>query len=200
MKRVLISLLLLLPLALPAQESDRFGSWLFLEANKSFDNGLSLMIHNEHDTYEPTRFDCGYVRVSVGYKVLKWLKVGVNYAPLCSADHSWSHYGEAEVVGTLKSGDLSVSIRERYRHGFTNGKNELRSRLKVAYSLPDTPWGFYVAPEVFTRGNDWLRTRHYCSCTYDLNPYVQFETYYMYYAFKNTPPENVLGLGFNFHL
>ena len=200
-KYILIAVLAILPMRAAAQtaEDNTFGGWLFTEVNHDFDCGLSTTAYFEHDNYQFQRLECNYFRFSLGYKVLPWLKLGVNYVPVFEPSGTY-HYGEVDLVGTLKSGNFKVSIRERYRHGFTNGKNELRSRLKVAYSFPESNFGVYVAPEVFTWGNEWKKTRHYVACTYNLTDWLQLEAYYMYYAFKSDPAENVVGFGLNFDL
>ena len=202
-KSVLTVLLCLLPLLSYAQqtaEDNTFGGWLFTEVNRDFDCGISTTAYFEHDNYQFSRLECNYFRFSVGYKLLPWLKLGVNYVPVFEPGGVTNHYGEADLVGTLKSGNFKVSLRERWRHGFSNGKNELRSRLKVAYSIPDSKFGVYLAPEVFTCGTEWKKTRHYCACTYNISSKIQLEAYYMYYAFLSDPAEHVLGLGLNFDL
>lgn len=181
-------------------EDNTFGGWLFCNVNHDFDNGIYVSGYFEHENYHFQRLDSNYFRVSAGYGILPWLKMGVNYVPVYEPGNSWLHYGEVDLVGTLKSGNLKVSIRERYRYGFTNGKNELRSRLKVAYSFPDSKFGIYLAPEVFTWGNEWKKTRHYAGGTFGITDKIQLEAYYMYYAFKDSPAENVIGFGVNFDL
>ena len=200
-KLILIVLLAVLPVLARAQEEDNtFGGWIFTEVNHDFDCGASLTAYFEHDNYQFSRLECNYFRFSAGYKILPWLKMGVNYVPVFEPDNVTNHYGEIDLVATLKSGNFKVSIRERYRHGFSNDKNELRSRLKVAYAIPNSNFGVYVAPEVFTWGNEWKKTRHYAACTYNVTDWMQLEAYYMYYAFKSEDAENVLGFGINFDL
>lgn len=201
-------IVMLLALAMPlasasfAQEAEdnTFGGWVFTEVNHDFDNGLYAAEYLEHDNYQFSRMECWYSRTCIGYKVLPWLKAGVNYICLREPGE-WKQLMEVDVVGTLKSGNFKVSIRERYRHGFLDTPtNELRSRLKVAYSIPNSRFGVYLAPEVFTWGNTWKKTRHYVGCTYDITDFMQLEGYYMYYAFRNDPAEHVIGLGLNFDL
>lgn len=198
-KLIILAALAVLPLCSFAQEEDNtFGGWIFTELNHDFENGMYLTAYFEHDNYQFQRLECNYFRFSFGTKILPWLKLGVNYVPVREPGE-WLNYGEVDLVGTLKSGDFKVSIRERYRHGFTNDKNELRSRLKVAYKINDK-FGVYVAPEVFTWGNEWKKTRHYVAGSYNITDNIQFEAYYMYYAFKSDPAENVIGFGLNFEL
>lgn len=194
------TILLAFPFSLSAQEDNTFGGWFFAEVNHDFKFGMYMTGYVEYDNYQFQRLECCYSRMSIGYKILPWLKFGVNYVPVCEPGNVWFHYGEVDVMGTLKSGDFKVSIRERYRHGFTNSKNELRSRLKVAYSIPSSRFGVYLAPEVFTWGTEWKKTRHYVACTYDVLDFMQIEAYYLYYAFKEDPAEHVIGFGLNFNL
>ena len=185
-----------------AREADdeTFGGWIFTEVNHDFANGMYATFYFEHDNYWFQRLECNYFRLSVGCKVLPWLSLGVNYLPTFEPGGVYTHFGEVDVVGSLKSGNVKLSIRERYRHGFSSGKNELRSRLKAAYSFPGSGWGVYLAPEVITWGNEWKKTRHYVACTYNLTDWMQLEAYYMYYALHSGPAENVLGMGLNFDL
>ena len=96
----------------------------------------------------------------------------------------------------------NISIRERYMHTWRpdSQKDELRSRLKVQYYIPDSRFSPYLAMEVFTWGVKWMQTRHYVACDYKLTPWMQLEWYYMYYAFKEAPAEHVIGIGLNFDL
>ena len=199
MKKLLTIAALLLALICHAEDYN-YGGWNFVEVNHNFGGKFNLTGYFETDNLGYRRFDCLYFRVLAGYKLLPWLKIGVNYVPVCEAGGEWLHYGEAELVGTLRSGNFKVSIRERYRHGFTNDKNELRSRLKVIYSFPESRFGVYLAPEVFTWGSEWLKARHYAGGTFDVLPWMQLDAYYMYYAFKSSPAEHVFGFGLNFDI
>ena len=205
MRKTLLSIAIaLMPFGMLMAQDDEdntFGGWFFTEVNHDFDNGMYVTEYLEYSNYQFKRMDTFFSRTSVGYKILPWLKAGINYIPSCNADNEWKHYGEVDLVGTLKSGNFKVSIRERYRHGFTGkATNELRSRLKVAYSIPNSNFGVYLAPEVFTWEDKWKKTRHYVACTYDITDHIQAEGYYMYYTFKDEPAEHVVGLGVNFDL
>ena len=187
---------------LKAEEGEVFGGWEFLELSHSFSGtGLSATAYAEFDNVPFNSFDCWYMRLSLGYKLLPWLKVGVNYVPVRNPGY-WQNYAEVDLVGSLKSGVLGVSLRERYRHGWDPeggaGSHELRSRLKVDFRIPDSAFTPYAAAEVFTWGTTWKKTRHYLGCTYDFSSSVQMEAYYLYYVFKNSPAQHILGLGLNF--
>ena len=204
MKKIFLSIWLLITIFFIANAQEKadntFGGWFFTEVNHDFKNGMYVTGYFEHDNYQFKRMECFYFRISTGYNILPWLKFGVTYLPLCEPGNKWLQFGEVDLVGTLKSGNFKVSIRERYRHGFSNGTDELRSRLKVAYSIPESRFGIYIAPEVFTWGLEWKKARHYVAGTFNVTDNIQLETYYMYYAFRNEAAEHVIGFGINFDL
>jgi hypothetical protein len=107
------------------------------------------------------------------------------------------------VKGTLKQGNLSVSLRERYIHSWSPEIGEqgdvLRSRLKTQYSIPNSRFKPYLAVEVFT-WDKWKKTRHYVGTTYDINNHFEIEGYYIYYTFDGKPAEHVLGIGLNIEI
>lgn len=178
-------------------EGQTFGGWMFLEVNYHWKR-LHLKEYIEHDNLEFNRFECWYSRTSVAFNFLPFLEAGVNYVPLRNSGGTWEHFFEVDLIGTLKSGDFKVTLRERFRHGLTHrGSDELRSRLKVSYAIPGSHWGVYMAPEVFTHNWEWKKTRHYLALTYDVSSWMQIESYYMFYAFRSAPSEHVIGLGLN---
>ena len=197
------ALSLLIPGALQAQENDRFGGWEFFEVNHEFGNGpFFAKFYFEFDNYGFNRMECWYTRTSFGLKLFPWLKANLAYDYLRYPSFI-THKAVFDVIGTLKQGGLTVSIRERYMHDWTPSLGTqgdvLRSRLKVQYSIPETRFSPYLAVEVFTWGDVWKKTRHYVACDYDLSKSVQLEAYYLYYAFNGLPAEHIIGTGVNFY-
>lgn len=197
------ALSLLIPGALQAQENDRFGGWEFFEVNHEFGNGpFFAKFYFEFDNYGFNRMECWYTRTSFGLKLFPWLKANLAYDYLRYPSFT-THKAVFDVIGTLKQGGLTVSIRERYMHDWTPSLGTqgdvLRSRLKVQYSIPETRFSPYLAVEVFTWGDVWKKTRHYVACDYDLSKSVQLEAYYLYYAFNGLPAEHIIGTGVNFY-
>lgn len=185
-----------------AVEERYLGSWMFMEVHHDIANRAYLTVYMENDVYQFRSLNCRYARFSAGYNFLPWLKTGVNYVPVSEPDR-WRHYLEGDLMGILKSGDFKVSLRERYRYRLTGeGTHELRSRLKLAYDIPESKLSPYIAIELFTcyLGDRWKKTRHYLACTRDITNYMQLEWYYLYYTFNGLPPEHILGLGLNFEL
>ena len=198
--------LILTSLASHAQEKEdnTFGGWEFFEVNHDFGKGpWFASFYFEHDNYQYKRLECWYTRTTLGVKLLPWLKADVAYDFM--QEPSWhTHRAAFDLTGTLKQGNLKLSIRERYMHDWTpetgSSGNVLRSRLKAQYSIPDSRFSPYLAVEVFTWGDEWKKTRHYVACDYDLTPSIQLEAYYLYYAFNAVPAEHVIGIGANFYL
>ena len=187
-------------LAANLRAQDNPKVWVFTEVSHTFGNGIYLTGYLEHDNAQMRTLECNYGRFSVGWNALPWLKFGINYVPSYKPE-GMSNYMELDLVGTLKSGNFKVSVRERWRHGvFGTDKNELRSRLKVAYSIPGTKFGVSVAPEVFTWGTQWTKTRHYVNGTWQATDFMGLEWFYMYYAFNGAPAEQVVGFGLNFSI
>ena len=206
MKRTILLLVCLFPLCLRAQgaEDNTFGGWEFIEVNHDFGKSPFFgTFYFEHDNYQYRRLECWYTRTTLGVKVLPWLKADVAYDFLQEPSFQ-THKLNLDLTGTLKSGNLKVAVRERYVHSWTPALGEegnvLRSRLKVQYAIPESRWSPYLAVEVFTWGDSWKKTRHYVACNYDFSDKVQFEAYYLYYAFNGVPAEHVIGIGLNFNL
>lgn len=185
------------------QEDKTLCGWEFVELNHDFGKSPFFgSFYFEHDNYHYRRFDNWYTRTIVGVKILPWLKAGVGYDFVRGADYL-THNAMLDVIGTLKQGNLTVSIRERLVHSWTPALgtqgNILRSRLKVQYAIPDTRWSPYLAMEMFS-WDGWKRVRNYVACNYNINEKVQLEGYYIYYIFNGAPDRHVIGLGVNFYL
>lgn len=182
------------------QEDNTFGGWEFIELYHGFkDSNWFTSIYFEHDNYQYRRLECWYTRFTVGYKINSWLKTDVAYDFMMEPDYI-THRGVYDITATLKQGNLSVSLRERYIHSWSPsiGKHSdvLRSRLKAQYSIPDSRFSPYLAIEVFT-WDVWKKTRHYVATTFEINDHFELEGYYLYYTFKGAPAEHVIGIGLN---
>ena len=205
--RVVIRKLLLMGLlcfSLPAWaqegEDNTFGGWEFFEVSHDFGKTpIFASFYFEHDNFQYQRLECWYTRTTLGVKILPWLKADVAWDYLQEPNYH-THKALFDLTGTLKQGNLKVSIRERYVHSWTPALgtqgNVLRSRLKVQYVIPNSRFSPYLAIEIFT-WDTWKKTRHYVACNYDINKTFQLEAYYLYYTFNNTPSEHVIGLGVN---
>ena len=158
LRRFLIILLALaFPLGVRAQEVPEgwnFGGWEFFEVYHDFGNSPFFgSFYFEHDNYQYKYFDNWYTRTTLGVKVLPWLKADVAY-DFVKTPSDLRHKLLLDLTGTLKSGNFKVALRERYMHTWIQGdggqSNELRSRLKVQYSIPDSHFTPYLAMEVIS--------------------------------------------------
>ena len=184
----------------PEEEDNTFGGWEFFEVYHDFKNsGCFTSFYFEHANYQYKRLESWYARLLFGYKFTNWLKANIAY-DFMREPGFFTHRAVADVTGTLKQGNLTVSVRERYIHSWSPEVNEqgnvLRSRLKVQYAIPETRFKPYLAIEVFT-WDVWKKTRHYVGTTYKINKNFEIEGYYIYYTFASMPAEHVLGIGLN---
>lgn len=185
------------------KEDNRFGGWHFLEISYRFgESKWSGMLFFEHENYQYKRLDCWYLRPGIRYNVLPWLRLGLGYDYL-KVPGTYGHRIVPEVVGTLREGRLSASLRFRYLHTWKpelhTEDNELRTRLLVAYKIPSLKLTPYLAVETYSWGSTWRKTRNYAAFTYDITGFMQAETFYML-TFSNRDPEHTLGFGLNFAL
>lgn len=185
-----------------AQEKDTFGGWEHLDVSIPFGtSNWTASLYLEHDNLEYRRMSLFYASAGVGYKFTDWLRAGINYDFLVEPE-AIAHRAVAHVTGTLKEGNLTVSLRERYQYIWSGGvtrANELRSKLKAQYAIPGSRFSPYVAVEVYT-WDKWLKTRHYVGTTIDITQKIAFEAYYMYFVFSNQPAWHIIGLGLNINL
>lgn len=177
------------------------AGWEFFEVYHDFRNSnWFTSVYFEHDNIKYRTFDCWYLRTTIGYKFNSWLKADVAYDFMQEPDFI-THRAVFDLTGTLRQGDLKVSVRERYIHTWSPAvgqqSNVLRSRLKAQYSIPDSRFKPYLAMEVFTWGDTWKKTRHYVATTYTINEHFELEGYYLYYTYAAKAPQHILGIGLN---
>lgn len=204
LKLILASSVIVFSFSVSAQEAETddntFGGWEFLEVSYSFKNSnWFTSLYFEHDNYQYKRLECWYTRLTIGYKINPWLETDIAY-DFMQEPGSVTHRGVCDISATLKQGNLSVSLRERYIHSYSPsiGKHGdvLRSRIKAQYSIPGSRFSPYLAVEVFT-WDVWKKTRHYVATIYRINDHFEIEGYYLYYTFAGSPAEHVLGIGLN---
>lgn len=185
-----------------AQEKDTFGGWEHLDVGIPLGkSGWDVNLYLEHDNLEYRRLDMFFASAGVGYKITDWLKAGVAYDFMVEPE-ALAHRAVAYVTGTLKAGDLTVSLRERYQYIWSGGvtrANELRSRLKAQYAIPGSRFSPYLAVEVYT-WDKWLKTRHYAGTTFSITDKIALEAYYMYFVFSSSPARHIIGVGININL
>ena len=150
-------LLLAFSVKVKAQEEDNsFVGGHYLEvSHKIGDSPRMAILYFEHGNHQYQRHNCRYLRPRVHYKPLSWLKLGVSYDYLRHPD-TYGHRAVFDVVGTLKENNPSATLRLRYLHTWrpelVTEDNELRTRLIILYTIPQTRFMPYMAVEIFTWG------------------------------------------------
>ena len=151
MRKILLTLALLLPAVAFAQtEVDdglSFGARAKVEADAKLAPGLHLTGHEEMRYY----FDAEdilrlYTGVGIEYKVLPWLKAGVEYELINrykgvtsgkEVDYDWSlrHRGNFSLTGSWKTPWLQFGLKETFRMTYRPGDMNLYQAPRTALSL-----------------------------------------------------------------
>lgn len=176
-----------------AAPADDFGGWGDIQFNKSFSNGAFASLRAEYRCKDNwSNLDFWFLRPSVGYRFTDWLSAGLCYDYRHYPTYD-KHCGLAFVTGTLKSGQLTASIREMY---VRSNSNVLRSRLHVQYADPATSIKPYLAIEMFT-WESWQNTRHYVGTVFPLCDNCSLDLFYLYLTRSTGTAQHVLGAGLN---
>ena len=151
--------MLIIPaLTMSAQEQDdAFVIWNCVRMDKSLGKdkkwNVGLMTEYRHKFHEGvSKTDIYFVRPSVSYKVLPWLKLQYQM-DFTSTSSGFNWYFLPEVSLSHKVGDFTLAFRQRAQTSWKvkAGTNStvLRSRAKVEYRIPDTPLGFHLSTEPY---------------------------------------------------
>lgn len=229
MKTKIYFMLLSVFLCVPAvTQTNDFGIWTSLEVEKDmgkWDLGLKSELRTFNNTSELQRFS---IRLNVGYKIAKPLKVGAIYKYIYYNDLKYSDYQPRIryaffIQGKLKAGDFSFYLREKlcrtikdesdriiesgnYDNYKINPEWTLRSRLKVKYNIPNfkgTP-AFSIEPFYQLNnpdGNTFENIRYTLSFDYKLSKHHKLRVYGLIddEMHVNDPVRTfVLGFGYKF--
>lgn len=185
-----------------AQENDDFGTWTDFQATKSWKRAYVSFRAEYRSNQNVQSLDCWFLRPTVGIKITPWLKFDVGY-DFFNKPSTVQHRILPSLTATLKEGNLTVSLRERYTLIYSPSTEAcshlLRSQLKAQYAIPESRFKPYLAVEVFTWKN-WQKTRHYVGTLFHIAEHHELDLFYMYYTFDDKPSEHVLGLGYHISL
>ena len=145
------------------------------------------------------RIDPGRNREYLGYNWTSWLKTDVAYDFIKSPSTVHNRL-LVSATATLKEGNFSFSLRERYLYDYKvaqrSGENVLRSKASINYHIKNTPLTPYVAIEMFT-WDHWKKTRHYAGTHIKLDKHSTLDFFYMYYTMSDKNfQRHLLGLGY----
>ncbi len=181
-------------------EADDFGIWSTVNVKYNFTKKIYGSTLFEFRSKENTqRMDCFISRQYLGYNWTSWLKSDVAYDFITTPSSVHNRF-LFSVTGTLKEGNFSFSLRERYLYDYTvkshSGENVLRSKASVHYHIPNTIFSPYMAIELFT-WEHWKKTRHYAGTKIKLTDQSSLDIFYMYYTKRNkTFEQHLLGIGY----
>lgn len=191
----------LLPGRAAAGEKDDFGIWQSVLVKSSFSDRWSASMWFEHRSKNMARdLDCADIMPTVTFKAAPWLGLELASEYVVCQDNVKQITLRPSVIFTLKSGDLSLSLREmaymEHYFGCQGCDWTLRSRLKASYSNPSSPFKPYASSEVFV-SDHWEKTRHYLGTEWRFGKHSALDVFYMYYIMAGKEwQRHVLGLGY----
>lgn len=195
--------LTLLAVANVTAYADDFGSWIDVQLNHKFSNEVYSAIRIEHRTKNNMKdLDVWFVRPTIGYNLTSWLKADLSYDFLRTTTTT-THRSLLGITGTLRQGNMSMSIKERWQYAYTpdskKAANTLRSKFTASYAIPNSIFKPYVAMEIFT-DKKWQKTRHYIGTDIKLSRQSSLDVYYLWYTFADNTASHIIGLGYNLNL
>lgn len=210
---------LLCTLPLGAQTSTDLGSWGSLQLVKSWKGqerpqspAPYAMARFEHRSFQNvSATECYFLMAGGGCAFNKNIKADLSYEywTLPASGNINVHKGVAAITGSLASGPLAVSLREKYELAYTPTRESmthtLRSRLRAQYSVCDkklTPYMMYEFFNGLTDGN-WIRSLHYAGMECRISSHSSIDIFYMYHMFDSkgvNAAEHVAGIGYNLSL
>lgn len=187
-----------------AQDRDDFGIWSDIDIHAHLSERWSGGLWFEHRSKENAQvLDCALVMPYISYLAGKHFFF--DYASeFIYTLSGWYVTCRPSVSLLLGKGNLSFALRELpiYEHSLASGTGTwtLRTRGKLSYALPETPFKPYTSCEVFTTRR-WERTRYCLGTTCTMSEHSALDLFYMYYVMAYAPvPRHILGLGYTFKI
>ncbi len=201
MKKNIIALLLICCNSIAySQVKTDFGARGHIDFIKSYDKVL-IGAHTEYRANNYLRStDNWFVAVNGGYTPTKWLSTILQY-------EYWGYTNTHKIVpiitGTLKSGDLSVALREKYELAIDNKTTHtLRSRIRAAYNIKNTIFSPHISYEFFNslEGRGWLRSYHIIGTILNFTEHHSLDVFYLYHLYRGEDSDtgcHIIGVGYN---
>lgn len=200
---ILATILLLAPCSLFGQEStpatDDFGSWASVQATASV-NKFYLTLRGEHRSNQSmSNTECWFISANAGYKFTDWLKAEMGYERW-DISRKITDKAVLIVYGTLKQGNLSATLREKYELAFTpdgSANSTLRSKLKTQYAIPNCAFKPYLAAEIYA-WSSWKKSLYFVGTDISVSKRSSFDVFYVYSVPKGGRCTHIIGIGYNF--
>lgn len=206
-RRFIVSVLVLLSFCGPilrAQDRDDFGIWQDIDVGAKLSERWTGGLWFEHRSKGDAKvLDCALVMPYLDYKLSRFIHL--NYASeFIQTLNGWYITCRPSVSLYLGEGNLSFTLRELpiYTHCCADGSGKwtLRTRGKVAYSLPQTRLKPYLSCELFT-ARHWEKTRYYLGTSWSFGNHSTLDLFYLYYVMAGMSTQrHVLGLGYAFKI
>lgn len=191
-----------------------------LRTNPNFDN-IDRLIWKVTATYELNdffKFGCEYNFINTHVQ-------SSTFSDHYSIPGYWysRHRLGVYVIGRYKHRNLSVSLRERYQYTYrpeknvdrydtedsnlylkylvkSNCKNVLRSRIKIDYSINNTPFSPYIFYELFHIQNGLEKTRYSNGTIFKINESNFLDIYYRFQNFckSDQNSDHIIGIGYKY--
>lgn len=207
MKRISCLLFLFASVGGFVHAQDEFGAWTSLQVGKSWSKCYISFRGEYRSNNDFGGIDSYFLRPTVGYKFLPWLKADLSYDYLYrtgSPQNRWL----LSVTASLRQGPLSLSLRERYVGAWAinslNYSNVLRSFLKGQYKIElangRCSLSPYVAIEIYA-WDKWKQSHHFVGTTFCIGKCHSLDLFYAWNvsASKNHA-DHVIGVGYNLDL
>ena len=181
-----------------AQDSD-LGSWVSVQATGTHGKAYGFLRGEYRANQNLGNTECRFLVLGGGYKVAPWLGADLDYE-LWDMGGAYYHKAVGVLTGTLRTGSLSSSLREKYELTFKpDGSRSscLRSRIRTQYSLPGA-FRPYLASELFA-WSGWQRVLFYVGTEIALSEHSTIDLFYCYHIPNGSVPVSTLGLGYYFN-
>lgn len=139
---------MLSPIVAKAQKSKTIELGAEISVQKNFNGGFNVGLESEvHSCRDFSMLEHYCMALHGGYAINSWLQAeaGYRFVNLNAEDRSSFAYQNsvamhrlfAGLEGSVKTSNLTLSLRERYEFTIDPAKNVLRSRLKAGYDFTD---------------------------------------------------------------
>lgn len=202
MRRFVLLVAVLAAMLVPsALRADDAGSWVNLQAVKSWDK-VYAMARFEHRSFNGfSATECWFGMAGAGVKLNSWLKADASYEYWHISPDRSVHKLVAAGTATMQRDGLVASIREKLEYasvpGASSGSFTLRSRLRVQYMIEGSAFRPYAMAELFNWGS-WIRSLYYAGTEISLGSHTALDLYYLYHLPAGAQAVHVLGAGLNF--
>lgn len=198
----IVSVLFLMAGTCIQSRADDGGSWISLQANKSWQKayGFLRLEHRSFNSFSDT--EAQFLATGLGLKLTPWLKTDLSYEYWDINNSVTMHKAVLSGTGTLSRGGLSVALREKLEFAVNPASSTtsfvLRSRLRAQYAIPESAFRPYVMAENFV-WSSWIRSLYYVGTDIVLSQHSSFDLFYLYHVPAGSQQVHLVGVGYNFN-